>query len=504
MPSPLAGRFTLVDPVGTGMSGSVWRAFDHRLDGYCAAKLVRPADAGLLLRVVREQGFRMEHRHVASPYTWVADGDVLIAMELFAGGSLASLIRDYGALPKSYAAVILGQLLDALDHVHTVGLLHRDVKPANVLLDVTGHDMPRCLLGDFGLALSQEGPRLTESGHVVGTPGYLPPEASLGAAPDVRRDLYALGVLAWQLLTGHEDPPDEPPTVPVGADPLWDLVGAMTSADPYERPESAARALARLRQIQGSAGEREPVVPAFTADGEPIEVFDVLGPLPGHAPAGPVLRGVPRDPEIRMDGGPSARGSAALRFVPLPGPMPEPLPRPTGEPGPGPTAAPIPGPAAAPAPGPAPTPAPPTHAPPRHNPGAPEALWATPAPVSRPAGNPRPSTRVVRRRGLLLLGGLVAVGATTAWLTIGGDPADPPTPKSPPRTTGSTVTGAVSPGTDPVPTPSGTTRPPAPVAGDTPCQWYEVMTEARTTSGTRVRCTYRDDGSYRWTPLGTG
>lgn len=474
------------------MSGSVWRAFDHRLDGYCAAKLVRPADAGLLLRVVREQGFRLEHRHVASPYTWVADGDVLIAMELFAGGSLASLIRDYGALPKAYVAAILGQLLDALEHVHTVGLLHRDVKPANVLLDVTGHDMPRCLLGDFGLALSQEGPRLTESGHVVGTPGYLPPEASLGAAPDVRRDLYALGVLAWQLLTGHEDPPDEPPTVPVGADPLWDLVGAMTSADPYERPESAARALARLRQIQGSAGEREPVVPAFTADGEPIEVFDVLGPLPEHAPAGPVLRGVPRDPEIRTDGGPGARGSAAPRFVPPPGPMPESLPGPIAEPGPGYTAASI------------PAPAPPTHAPPRHNPGSSEALWAAPEPVSRPAGNPRPSTRVVGRRGLLLLGGLLAMGATTAWLTIGGDPADPPTPKSPPPTTGSTVTGAVSPGADPVPTPSGTTRPPAPVAGDTPCQWYEVMTEARTTSGTRVRCTYRDDGSYRWTPLGTG
>ncbi|GCD92627.1 serine/threonine protein kinase [Embleya hyalina] len=480
------------------MSGSVWRAFDHRLGGYCAAKLVRPADAGLLLRVVREQGFRLEHRHVASPYTWVADGDVLIAMELFAGGSLASLIRDYGALPQSYAAAILGQLLDALDHVHTVGLLHRDVKPANVLLDVTGHDLPRCLLGDFGLALPQEGPRLTESGHVVGTPGYLPPEASLGAAPDVRRDLFALGVLAWQLLTGHEDPPDEPPTVPVGAGPLWDLVGAMTSADPYGRPESAARALARLREIGRSAGEREPAVPAFTADGEPIEVFDVLGPLPEHAPAGPVLRGVPRDPEIRMDGGPGARGSAALRFVPIPEPMPGPMPRPTAEPGPGSTAVPIPGSATA------PTPVPATHAPPGREPGSPEGTWATFEPVARPAGNPRPPTRVVGRRGLLLLGGLAAMGATTAWLTIGGDPADPPTPTSPPRLTGSTVTGAVSPGTAPPPTPSATTRPPAPVAGDTPCQWYEVMTEARTASGTRVRCTYRDDGSYRWTPLGTG
>ncbi|MFI1582391.1 serine/threonine-protein kinase [Embleya sp. NPDC020630] len=493
MPSPLAGRFTLVDPVGTGMSGSVWRAFDHRLDGYCAAKLVRPTDAGLLLRVVREQGFRLEHRHVASPYTWVADGDVLIAMELFAGGSLESLIRDYGALPEAYAAAILGQLLDALDHVHTVGLLHRDVKPANVLLDVTGHDMPRCLLGDFGLALPREGPRLTESGHVVGTPGYLPPEASLGAAPDVRRDLYALGVLAWQLLTGHEDPTDEPPTLPTEVGPLWDLVAALTAADPHERPESAAGARARLREIEGGAGQRSSVVPAFTADGEPIEVFDVLGPLPEYAPVGPVLRGMPRDPEIRIDGGPGARGSAALRFVPLPGPTPPPVYGPTS----GVTSAPATAPTPAPTPPPTPTPA----TPPSRDPGLPGTSSGPFPPLSPQAGDPRPSTRVVRRRGWLLLGGLLAMAATTAWLTVGNDSAEPPVPEPTPQMTDAAVTEAVSPGNRSAPSPRGT-GPSTPVAGGAPCAFYEVSTEARTTSGAWVRCTYGDDGTFRWTPLG--
>lgn len=174
----VVGRFTLVDPIGRGATGQVWRAYDHRARRYCAAKVFRQRDAGGLIRVVREQGVRLHHPHVVCPYAWAADdGDVVIAMELMRGGSLQTLIRDHGALPPPYAARIAGQLLSALRHVHEAELLHRDVKPGNVLLEATGTGEPQARLADFGIALQVYEAPVTDTGVILGTPGYLPPEA---------------------------------------------------------------------------------------------------------------------------------------------------------------------------------------------------------------------------------------------------------------------------------------------------------------------------------------
>lgn len=493
------------------MSGTVWRAFDHRLGGYCAAKLVRPADAGLLLRVVREQGLRLEHPHVSSPYTWVADGDVLIAMELYAGGSLASLIRDHGALPEPYVAVILGQLLDALEHVHEVGLVHRDVKPANVLLDVTGQGRPHCLLGDFGLALPREGPRLTEAGHVVGTWGYLPPEAATGTPPDVRRDLYALGILAWQLLSGSEDPPDVPPIVPTDAGALWDLVGALAEAEPDARPKDAAWASARLREI---AAELGPATPVSTEDGEPVEVFDVVGPLPEDAPEGPVLRGVSRTSDARQDGrGPTAHAvSSSGRVLTVPPSMP------AASPPPPPQAPPVVPPSSRSSS--APSPAPSGSAAPPEPPSV--SLWlraaernaADPIPVSpvpveeAAAGNRRVGRRVGHPGRWALLGGVVVVAAvTTALITTGGDEDEPtdtgPTQPGPPALTRPSGQPSTTPGSNPSTAHTGPAPSPKDVVSGATCDWYDVSAEARTPDGKRMRCTYRDDGTYRWTVVPT-
>ena len=98
----IAGRFALCDPIGSGGSGTVWRAFDRKRHGYCAAKLLRQRDAGDLLRFVREQSVRLDHPHIVSPYSWVAeDGTVLIASDLMTGGSLHTLIGDFGPLAES-------------------------------------------------------------------------------------------------------------------------------------------------------------------------------------------------------------------------------------------------------------------------------------------------------------------------------------------------------------------------------------------------------------------
>jgi eukaryotic-like serine/threonine-protein kinase len=285
----VAGRFTLIDRIGAGGTGSVWRAYDHRERRYCAAKLI--SDPGTLPRTVREQAVRLRHPHLVTPYTWVADDDgALLAMDLAGGGSLATLISDYGALPYRYATEIIAQLLSALEHVHAAGVVHRDIKPSNVLLTASGTGPPHARLADFGIALVKGQVRLTSAGVVLGTAGYVAPEVLQGAEPGPRQDIYAVGRVARELLTGGTDdpitdeaaPPAAPPDVPSA---VWDAVMAMSAADPSQRPVDARSAAVRLAMALGGASLE---LPARTPSGEPVEVFDQLGPPPtGWGPGGP-------------------------------------------------------------------------------------------------------------------------------------------------------------------------------------------------------------------------
>ncbi|WP_185446120.1 serine/threonine-protein kinase [Kribbella qitaiheensis] len=279
MPDVFAGRFELIDPVGSGGTGTVWRAWDRRLQRLCAAKVLRQRHAGALLRFVREQGLRLEHPNVLSPYSWAAEDDqALLAMDLVGGGSLSNLVADFGALPERYAAELLAQVLTALEQVHAAGVVHRDVKPANLLLETTGTALPVLRLSDFGIALSLGEPRLTQQGAVVGTPGYVAPEVLAGDPPAVAQDLYAAGVTGWQLLTGEEPPATGLlPSRPAGSagSVVWDVIEGLVRAEPAERVESASAALSAL-----APALVDPVqIPAYTADGELIEVFDQLPAL---------------------------------------------------------------------------------------------------------------------------------------------------------------------------------------------------------------------------------
>ncbi|WBQ01959.1 serine/threonine-protein kinase [Kribbella sp. CA-293567] len=303
MPDVFAGRFELIDPIGSGGTGTVWRAWDRRLGRICAAKVLRQRHAGAMLRFVREQGLRLDHPNVLSPYGWVAEDDqALLAMDLLGGGDVSSLVADFGALPERYTAELLAQLLSALEQVHAAGLVHRDVKPSNLLLETTGTGLPVLRLSDFGIALSLTEPRLTQHGAVVGTPGYVAPEALAGKPPSIKQDLYAAGVTGWQLLTGEEPPAAGPlPERPAGSrGVVWDVVEALTRTAPDERPPSARAALAGLEPVLAT----ELRVPVHTADGELIEVFDQLPELPAayHTraeppapPAQPVVRPPSRD-----------------------------------------------------------------------------------------------------------------------------------------------------------------------------------------------------------------
>ncbi|MFG2998137.1 serine/threonine-protein kinase [Streptomyces sp. NPDC048340] len=318
-----AGRYELIDPIGRGGAGAVWRSWDHRRRRYVAAKVLLQSDAHTLLRFVREQALRIDHPHVLAPASWAADDDkVLFTMDLVAGGSLAHVIGDYGALPPRFVCTLLDQLLSGLAAVHAEGVVHRDIKPANILMEATGTGRPHLRLSDFGISMRKGEPRLTETNYVVGTPGYFAPEQLLGAEPDFSADLFAVGLVALYLLQGRKPDaqalvehflahgtPGAPEGVPA---PLWDVLANLLQPDPQNRFKTATGARKAL-------AEAVELLPAPAPDEDPVEVFDQLGPLPpGFAPQGP------------------QSAAAATATAPAPGPA-TPTPTPTPTPAPAPT-----------------------------------------------------------------------------------------------------------------------------------------------------------------------
>ncbi|MGW4235056.1 serine/threonine protein kinase [Streptomyces sp. NPDC004980] len=303
-----AGRYELIDPIGRGGVGAVWRAWDHRRRRYVAAKVLQQSDAHTLLRFVREQALRIEHPHVLAPASWAADDDkVLFTMNLVSGGSLAHVIGDYGPLPPRFVCLLLDQLLSGLSTVHAEGVVHRDIKPANILMEATGTGRPHLRLSDFGISMRKGEPRLTETNYVVGTPGYFAPEQMMGAEPDFPADLFAVGLVALYLLQGQK--PDSQalieyfaahgtPGAPQGVpEPLWQVLAGLLQPDPQARFRTATGA----RKALTAAVE---MLPDPGPDEEPVEVFDQIGPLPaGFGPDGPVQ--TPQTP-VQPLGGPQA------------------------------------------------------------------------------------------------------------------------------------------------------------------------------------------------------
>jgi eukaryotic-like serine/threonine-protein kinase len=259
----VAGRFEIVRPLGHGAMATVDLARDVELDRLVALKRLAEnlaRDADLRRRFVREARLaaRLAHPNVVRVFdVGEDDGRPFIAMEYVAGETLAELLARRGRLPASDAASLGMQVCAGLAAVHAAGLVHRDVKPQNLMLGADGV----LKLGDFGIAAGHEGTQLTLAGTVLGTAGYLAPEQARGEPVTAAADIYAVGAVLYELLTGRPcrtvgslaelgagdgfQLPDLARRAPDAPAELVAAVLACLSASPEERPPSAV-ALARL------------------------------------------------------------------------------------------------------------------------------------------------------------------------------------------------------------------------------------------------------------------
>ncbi|QBX55430.1 serine/threonine protein kinase [Nocardioides seonyuensis] len=258
----VAGRYVLQEQIGMGGMGSVWRARDQRTGSDVAVKVLGQHSGALLARFVREQAIRIRHPHVVAPTGWAAEDDlVVLVMDLVPGGSVADLLREHGPLPAGYAAVLVEQLLLGLAAVHGAGLVHRDVKPANLLLEATGSGRPHLRLGDFGVAGPIADRRFTTVPGAIGTDGYMAPEQARGASPDPCQDLYAVGRVVLQMVTGQTATRQiAPQDDPLPSHPLRPLIERLLVPDPEHRLATAEAALRLLRRLDIPA-EAGPAVP---------------------------------------------------------------------------------------------------------------------------------------------------------------------------------------------------------------------------------------------------
>ena len=331
----LDGRYRVGSRLARGGMATVYEAHDSRLDRVVALKVMHPSladDDEFVSRFIREahSAARLSHPNVVAVYDQGADqGHVFLVMELVRGRTLRDLMREHGHLSPRQALEVLEPVLAALGAAHAAGIVHRDVKPENVLISDDG----RIKVADFGLARAVTGhtSHTTASGVLMGTVAYLSPEQVERGVADPRSDVYAAGILLYEMLTGlkpydgetaiqvayrhvHDDVP--PPSLLVPSTPaeLDALVAHATDRDPDARPADARRMLAEVSSARRllSDGELDTLGPALDAipsSTDKTMVVDLregagdgaprrgdTGPLAAPGSTGPVPRRKSRGP----------------------------------------------------------------------------------------------------------------------------------------------------------------------------------------------------------------
>ena len=322
----LLGRYALLNELGRGASGVVHRARDVRLDRLVAVKVLHRSDAGdpALRRLADEAlaAAAVDHPGVVPLYDWAQDDEqAVLVMRLVPGTDLATRLRARGRLDPASAADVVAQVGDALDAAHARGLVHRDVKPANVLLEPTGDgDRDRALLTDFGIArLSAGGARSTESGSVVGTAAYMAPEQASDGEVGPPADVYSLACVAFHCFAGQPPFPGSDAQLVASQHvrgtppPLGDLVPDLPrgvaqavarglAKDPAERPSAGGLGRA-LRQAVHAAGGAVPAAAGGGGDDAATTTALPVAPRAGDGTATTALPTSPR-PAARTSGVP--------------------------------------------------------------------------------------------------------------------------------------------------------------------------------------------------------
>jgi eukaryotic-like serine/threonine-protein kinase len=358
----MVGAFRIVAPLGRGGMATVYEAYDTRLERAVALKVLPPYflhDRSFARRFQQEARVvaRLEHSAIVPIYaSGTDDGIPWMSMRLMGGGNMGTLLER--APPDRVDALpILSRVAEALDYAHAHGVVHRDIKPTNILFDLDGQPS----VGDFGLAQMLEGnPVITRTGTVLGTPSYMAPEQALGKGVDHRCDIYSLGIVAYEMLVGTAPFTDDSPVAvllkhvnePLPVSATGGLPAAVVRAiqkaaakDPAERWPSAGhfvRALEEGFAVAGisvgvvplSAGARAPRVRPSWLGARTIASAALLGAV---ALAGAAVTWVREDPTLTRRaaiggasaiGPPAQAGAGADVQVSLP-PASAPAPQPT-------------------------------------------------------------------------------------------------------------------------------------------------------------------------------
>jgi eukaryotic-like serine/threonine-protein kinase len=344
----LAGRYRLAERIGAGGMGEVWRGTDEVLGRTVAVKIML---AALLDQSGFDERFRAEartmanlnHPGVVDVYDYHSDSTVaFLVMEYVAGEALSRTLGRVGRLTGVRTMVLLAQAADALQAAHDQGIVHRDVKPGNLLVRPDG----TLVLTDFGIARSAQAGQLTATGTVLGTASYLSPEQAAGKVATSASDVYALGVVGYECLAGHRpfeggNPVEiamrhmneAPPSLPSDTSPaVRDVVLRAMAKEPAARWPSAAHLASAARQAAAQAGSgARPGGESRTAASAPTRVVQhpgAAGPTavvgrpggyrPGSAPvvSNPVQYATPSDTAaVRMPGPLPARDRPSWVFI---------------------------------------------------------------------------------------------------------------------------------------------------------------------------------------------
>jgi tetratricopeptide (TPR) repeat protein/tRNA A-37 threonylcarbamoyl transferase component Bud32 len=335
----VAGNYKIVDKIGEGGMGAVYKGIDMMLEREVAIKVLRPElarqpDIVERFRIEAVTLAKLNHPNIATLFNFFRQGDdYFMVMEFVRGETLDSRMRRSGTMAHEVAIPLFCQALDGIDHAHRMGIIHRDIKPANIMLTEAGS----IKVMDFGIARVLGSARMTKQGNIIGTIEYMSPEQVLGQETDSRSDIYSLGILLYEMLTGRvpftgdsdyklmqcqiEVMPPPPrtfaPNIPTSVE---NAILRALAKNPNERFQAAADFRGALLGASwaagaGGHGAQGSVLPFQTHVPPPGQLWP--GPY-GNQPANVATQGPIPYPNQNMAGGPGAWAG------PVPGPQAKP------------------------------------------------------------------------------------------------------------------------------------------------------------------------------------